>query len=187
MQISYNTAELAAGAYTGLVTITSDDATNSPQTVKVTLSVLAPAIARDPSAFIRYVYAGQNMSSNNVFYVWNSGPGTLKYALSTDAAWMALDSAGGSSTGQHNRVQISYSTANLAAGSYTGLVNITSDAATNSPQSVKVTLRVMVPPPPPFIAFCTAFESTSSSTRSNGASWPTCRLPDMRSKISRKP
>jgi|GEM_PF-4587793 len=170
VQISYNTAELAAGAYTGLVTITSDDATNSPQTVKVTLSVLAPAIARDPSAFIRYVYAGQNMSSNNVFYVWNSGPGTLKYALSTDAAWMALDSAGGSSTGQHNRVQISYSTANLAAGSYTGLVNITSDAATNSPQSVKVTLRVMVPPPPPFIAFSPAYLYSDVYTGNNAQS-----------------
>jgi hypothetical protein len=38
---------------------------------------------------------------------------------------------------------------------------------------------------PAFMLFCTALLSTSS--RSKGASWPTCRLPVSRSRTRRKP
>ncbi|OLB94201.1 MAG: hypothetical protein AUH30_18300 [Candidatus Rokubacteria bacterium 13_1_40CM_68_15] len=35
-------------------------------------------------------------------------------------------------------------------------------------------------------AFCTTFEITSSTTRSNGVSCPTCRFPVIRKATSRK-
>ncbi len=42
VQVSYDSAGLAAGTYTGAVTISAAGVTNSPQTVAVTLTVLPP-------------------------------------------------------------------------------------------------------------------------------------------------
>ena len=85
--------------------------------MRVTLRVLPPppkpAIACYPQSFSRSVYRGMNAESS-VFYVWNGGTGTINYNLGTDgnsgATWLSLDTQSGSSTGEHDRVQISYNT-----------------------------------------------------------------------------
>ena len=149
IQINYTTARLAVGSYTGLVSIASADATNSPQTVKVIMAVLpplpGPTIAYSPSSFSRSVYLNGNAGSN-VFSVWNAGTGTLNYALSSDSIWLSTVPTGGSITNSTsgtqtggnssgaNRIQINYDIASLGLGTYTGLITITSADATNSPQ-----------------------------------------------------
>jgi len=135
----------------------------------VSVSSGAQLIAREPTVFARSVYAGGNLSSN-VFYVWNYGTGTLNYALSTDAGWLTVDPASGSSTGEHDRVQINYQTAALAVGSYTGQVIITSADATNSPQMVRVTLKVLQPLPPPYLMIYPTSLASSTPSGTNAPS-----------------
>jgi hypothetical protein len=155
-QISYAVAGLPVGSYTGWVTITSADATNSPQAIRVIVGVLrplaGPAIAREPSLFTRGVHTGGNLSSNFVFWVWNAGTGAMSYALSSSAGWLTPVPTSGSSTGEHDAVQLNYDMTGLAAGTYTGVVTISSSEATNSPQTAKAIVTVLPPRPGPTLA-----------------------------------
>ena len=131
-----------------------------------------PTIARDASSFSRSVYMGQDAGSN-VFCVWNSGTGTLNYAISPDSAssaWLAVAPASGASTGEHDRIQINYTTAGLPVDSYTGLISIVSADATNSPQTVKVIMAVLPPLPGPTIAYSPSSFSRGVYLNANASS-----------------
>ena len=75
--------------------------------------------------------------------VSNSGTGTLTFAASTDAPWLAVSPAGGSAP---QMLQASAMMGTLAPGTYTGHVIITSDRAAGSPASVTVNFTVAPPP-----------------------------------------
>ncbi len=109
--------------------------------------------------------AGQNATSQS-FYVWNAGgEGTLNYTISDDAAWLSQTPATGSSTGEYDLIAVDYDTAALPWGIYTATITITDSAATNSPQTIPVTLRVSPDLP-------TAVDDTSRAwTPSGDAAW----------------
>lgn len=62
--------------------------------------------------------------------------------MSDDAAWRSLNPTSGTSTGEHDTVTVSVSIAGLAAGSYFATIAISATGATNTPQTVAVSLTV---------------------------------------------
>ena len=110
----------------------------------------------------------------------NAGDGTLTLTASVPPAitWLAASVSG-------NLIQFTFRTANLAVGTYTGLVTVADPNAVDSPQVVTVTLQVGGAAPPPVDRYVAPGTITnipsggglcfstcpSSVTTSDGGSW----------------
>ena len=143
--ISTTAATLSAGTYTASFPVTCGNATNSPLTVAVTLTVAAvtsptPTISLSSSTWAPSVQAGTataqqttiTVSSGNGQPIGTTGVGTITGTGAT----------GVTASVNANVVTITASAAALAAGSYSATVPITDTLASNSPQNVTVTLTV---------------------------------------------
>ncbi len=103
-----------------------------------------PAVVVSPSLVTNMVLVG-GTATGQVFEVWNGGTNTMPYTITAGASWLSAVPPSGDSTGEHDRITLSYSTAALAPGMYTATVSVSSAAAWNSPQAVEV--RMLVRPP----------------------------------------
>ena len=100
-----------------------------------------PAIARSPMTLTPSVTEG-NDAASEAFTVWNIGGGTLSYSITDDATWLSTVPSGGTSTGEADTIAVNYTTAGLDEGIYNATVTVSDPNATNSPQTVAVTLTV---------------------------------------------
>ncbi len=144
--ITINKNGLAArdADYTAAITVTCSEAYNNPQKVRVSLKIgkeLPAEIFVSPQMLSFAAQAGSNPSRQTIA-IRNPGGGTLNYALALNAPWLAVNPLSGSSSGQENSHTVSVNSASLAVGSYNGMITITSPNASNSPQQVRVALRV---------------------------------------------
>jgi hypothetical protein len=83
--------------------------------------------------------AGGTTTSSQSVVVSNSGTGTMNWTAATNRTWLTAAPGSGSGTGT---VAVSANATGLAGGTYTGSVTFTSSEASNSPQTVAVTLNV---------------------------------------------
>ena len=100
-----------------------------------------PAIALDHTGLSFSAVAGTN-PANQTIALSNSGGGTLNWTAAADGttpAWLSVSPANGTGDAQ---ITVSVNIAGLAAGTYTKAITITANGATNSPQTVNVTLTV---------------------------------------------
>jgi hypothetical protein len=58
------------------------------------------------------------------------------------ASWLSCDPTGGSSTGEHDTIQVIYDTNALACGRYYATIVVSAPDADNSPQSIPVSMAV---------------------------------------------
>lgn len=63
-------------------------------------------------------------SASRMFLISNAGGGTLTWSISADRAWMTINPAGGTNSGA---VTININTAGLSQGSYSGIIEVTSN------------------------------------------------------------
>jgi len=94
------------------------------------------------SPFAHTIARGTQVPSDT-FTVINMGVGPLNYTASGSAAWLSASPGSGKSTGERDTLSITYNTATLDRGHYTGAINVADTTATNSPQSVAVNLDVI--------------------------------------------
>jgi len=113
----------------------SDDITYSPTT-------LSPTICFNPSILPFTATEGGPNPPSQTLNIWNCGGGTLNWSATDDAAWLSLNPTSGSSTGETDPVTISVEMTGLGAGTYPASITISDQEATNSPQTVPVTLTV---------------------------------------------
>lgn len=106
---------------------------------------VSPAIGFSPTSLNPTCVQGQNASSQS-FEIWNSGGATLSYTISDNAIWLSCNPAAGTSTGEHDFITVTYSTSGLAAGNYLATIAISAAGASNTPQSIPVSLIVNAPP-----------------------------------------
>lgn len=99
-----------------------------------------PLIRRNASVYAQTVNSGQNATSE-LLRVWVEG-GTLSYTLATNASWVSVSPASGSSSGGTNSHSIQYNTAALAPGIYGATLSLSAGGAGNSPQTVAITITV---------------------------------------------
>ena len=142
---------LSEGSHSGAITITDSNASNSPQTVSVTLTLSKdqpPQISVTPTSLEFSAIQGGSDPSAQSIRIRNSGQQTLNYTISDDAAWLSVSPSSGSSTGGENVHTVSVSIGSLGTGTHNGTITITDPNATNSPQTVRVTLTISEPSPP---------------------------------------
>jgi len=81
------------------------------------------------------------------FTIKNVGSDPLTYTLSTDKTWLSATPTSGSLDGTEEAQHFAEINAlNLDQGSYTGIIEVTSPEAFNSPRQVLVNLVVLAPP-----------------------------------------
>ncbi|MDD3276578.1 MAG: lamin tail domain-containing protein, partial [Kiritimatiellales bacterium] len=149
--VSFATAALAEGLHQANITVADNEsgALNGPLSIMVSIVVNpppSPEIALDTTMLTPSVTEGGNAGSST-FNVWNGGTGTLTYSISDNAAWMSVSPSGGTSTSSGNRQShtVTYNTAGLPAGDYTGTITVSDPDASGSPQTIPVQLTVREP------------------------------------------
>ena len=146
LTVSVNSAALAAGTYTGHITVSDPKATNSPQSTSVTLTVGAPTISLTPASLTFTTKPGQSPAAQQIT-VRNTGNAPLSFSAAASTtnggAWLTVSPVSGTvAAGGSTLLTVSVNSAALAAGTYSGRITVSDPKATNSPQSTSVTLSV---------------------------------------------
>jgi len=147
LQVSVNPAGLTAGSYAGAISVQSPS-TNQSVSVAVNLVVSSPAgvlLLSSTNLYFRAVQGG-GADPPQQFGVLNVGAGALDWSAQPTVSWLQVSPASGqgaTATGQIPMVDVSVDASGLPAGLYSGLIRVTSSAANNSPQVLKVNLQVL--------------------------------------------
>jgi len=172
LSIGVNPSGLAAGTYTGSVSVASTGASNSPQSIPVTLNVTAtatkPALNLSPtSVTFNYQIGGSTPAAQKVATT-SSTSTAIPYSASTTTAWLTATGSG-STPGS---ISLSVNPTGLTAGTYTGSVSVAGTGASNTPVNLPVTLNVTTATTNPTInltpsslSFSYAAGSTTTGTK----------------------
>lgn len=135
INFTFNTSSLAAGTYTGIVTINDPNAVDAPQTVTVTVNVGGGI----PSSLNVYVAPGATVDT--VIPTNNSVTGTAR--TNDGNQWLALELSGAGSFSFSNPyvVQVKPQAAN-GPGTYTGTLTISGSAFAPDNKAIAVTMNV---------------------------------------------
>jgi len=141
LSVSVSPAGLSAGTYTGSIQIAASGASNTPLSVAVTLTVTAGAasLVVSPQSLNFSFAVGSSAPAAQTVSITNGGSGTLAWTASSSVFWASVSPASGNAPAT---LSITANPANLAAGTYTGNVQITVAGASGSPASVAITLVV---------------------------------------------
>ena len=130
----------------------------------------SPVISRSPTSLSTSTDEGTN-ASDQTLEVWNSGGGTLDYTITDDVGWLSLSPTSGTSTGEHDTITVTYDTSGLSAGNYSATITISDSSASNSPQTIPLSLTVNAQVvSPPRISLSTSSLSNSITEGSNASS-----------------
>lgn len=142
LQVSVSSFSLGGGTYNGTITLNSLGATNSPQVINVSLTVVVPppSLVITPSSMSFVSTIGQTPPPTQSMAVANGGSGSFSYGASTDASWLSASPASGSTPGS---ITVSVNATGLSTGVYNGHVIVTASGIANSPQSIPVSLEVL--------------------------------------------
>jgi hypothetical protein len=124
-----------------------------------------PAIIESSRTQLIFAAIANGIFSNpQSFMINNSGCGTVDWTVSNNASWLNCTPTSG--TGPDS-VSVSVDPEGLTTGSYTGTITVTDTDASNSPQTIPVTLNVynLNQTSPPFGDFSTPLDG--STVRSN--------------------
>ncbi len=144
LSVSVNPSGLAAGTYTGTVTVTAAGASNSPQKIAVNLAVTGtppsnPSLNISPGN-LSFTYAsGSTTSGTQNLSVASSGSVLSITATASGGGWLTVTPGTGSTPAM---LKVSANPTGMAAGTYNGTITITSAGAANTPQTVPVSLVV---------------------------------------------
>ena len=146
IQVSINVSNLTRGTYQGGITISAENASNSPQVLAVQLTILSLTIKLDKTSLSFEGTAGESNPAPKTFKIRNSGAGTLRYQITAGQEWISVSPLSGDSTGEEDEIQVSVDISNLAPGTYQGSITISAENTSNSPQTLIINLTIHLPP-----------------------------------------
>jgi len=131
--VSVDRSGLAAGDYSGDVTITSN---GGDQIVSVTMAV-APELSVTTNV-LEYGLISNQLNFN----ISNAGQGVLTWNIATNQTWISASPTSGTTTSENDEITIIVDRTDMNTGDHTGSVNITSDGGN---ETIEVTLSVPTP------------------------------------------
>jgi len=169
--------DLDAGTYEATITVTAEQADNSPIEVPVTLTLQGATglgeLAVEPTRLDLQAQQGGNPPSQGLT-IENSGDASLDWTAQTQATWLTLRPDEGTlGAGQTRNVRVTASIANLEPGSHRTTVAVSSPNARQSPVRVQVSLSLSESPDRPAgPQACERGQSVFSDNFSNsGSGW----------------
>jgi uncharacterized protein (TIGR03437 family) len=142
-----DTTGLASGTYSGAITIRSND-TGQTLSIPVTLQVSAATgvmLLSQTSMSFRAV-EGAGAEPPQTFAVLNLGSGSFYWIAESTPSWLRVSPNSGDSVAGVAKIPlttVSVDATGVAAGSYIGFIGIRSTTVNNSPQQMRVDLRVL--------------------------------------------
>jgi len=151
--VQVNATGLPAGTYNGNVIISIDGKRGKPQVTSVPVTLIVtggtsaptPSILFNPTSLSFSGTAGGTAPSAKSIMLTNPSGGTLNWNLTESAAWLGLNVTSGNTTTEIDSISASVLTSGLAAGTYSTAVTVSAPGATNSPQTIPVTLILSQP------------------------------------------
>ncbi|MFN7926147.1 MAG: malectin domain-containing carbohydrate-binding protein, partial [Bryobacteraceae bacterium] len=133
-------AGLAPNTYNATITISAPGATNTPQTIPVSLTVnpAPPTINATPGSLSFTGVQGAANPAAQVINIANGGGGTLNWTAVSNQPWLTL-------TPSANSVSAAVSLTGLTPSIYNATITISASGATNTPQTIPVSLTVTAP------------------------------------------
>jgi uncharacterized protein (TIGR03437 family) len=154
LTVAVNASALQSGTYSGTIAITSAAASNSPLVVNVNLTVQPSqnlSLSSNVLSFTSQMDADAP-PPQTVTATASSGVLTFSAVASPlsppGVSWLQINPPAGSAGNPAANLTISVNPAGLPAGTYTGLITLTSPGAANSPQAVSVTYIISPRPAP---------------------------------------
>lgn len=146
-----NLVGLAAGTYTGTISVNAAGA--STQNISVALTVASgttattgtPSISLTPSTLGFTATAGGTNPASKTLAITNTTGGTLTWTLSDDAAWLTTNIASGTTTTEVDTITANVNTAGLASGTYSATITVTPSGGSLTPKTIPVTLSLSTP------------------------------------------
>jgi uncharacterized protein (TIGR03437 family) len=138
LQVTITPGSLAAGVYTGTITISSPSASFPTQTIPVTLTIASANIGVTPTSLSFAQAVGGIAPPFQTLQVSGVPAGTTigaSVSLFNGTGWLTANVAG-------NTVTVTANGSALSQGSYNGLVTVIVPGAANGPFNVPVTLVV---------------------------------------------
>ncbi|MCP4157641.1 MAG: S8 family serine peptidase [bacterium] len=128
-----------------------------------------PTIALNRTSFYFSAVSGGATTSSQYLRINNTGGGTLNWTATPDSAWLTCTSSGSGS----GVSALSVNATGQAAGTYTGNISVAATGATNTPQTVSVTLTVInaSAEAAPFGSFSTPIEGSAVSSSIPVTGW----------------
>jgi hypothetical protein len=142
--VSFSTASLNAGTYTGAITVSGSGVPSQTVSVSLTVNDQAPALDLSTASLSAAVEKGKDAAATS-FTVRNAGGGTLSYAVADNQSWLGVSPASGTSTGESDTIGVSFSTASLNAGSYTAAITVSGNGVPSQTVSVSLTVNDQAP------------------------------------------
>ena len=127
--------------------LTATGASNTPQTIPVTLTVSAPppAVSLSPSSLTFTATQGAANPADQTLSLRNTGGGTLTWSVTGNQNWVTVNTPSGTTTTETDSIKVSINTKDLLANTYTASITITATGASNTPQTIPVTLTLNSP------------------------------------------
>ncbi|MFH1700596.1 MAG: FG-GAP-like repeat-containing protein [Candidatus Zixiibacteriota bacterium] len=143
ISITVDPSQLSAGYYESNITITAEDAINSPRTVTVRMTIESnqPILALSTdNLYFTAEYLGFNPWQQSI-NVLNAGQGTLDWTLTTSGEdWLEVHPLSGTAP---TNVKVNCKSYQLEPGFYTSTITVTSPEAIGSPAHLTVNLEVI--------------------------------------------
>ncbi len=153
IQITAGSGSLAAGTYSGQVTVrsqTTGETNNIPVTLLISSGTRTLLLSQTALLFTG-VQGGTIVPPQN-FSVLNTGQGVLNWnavnVIYSGGNWLSSSPGTGSTDAaslQIPQITVGANTTGMTAGDYTGIVSVSGSSANNSPQIVTVKLHVLPP------------------------------------------
>lgn len=154
-EFDWNTSSSSNGSHT--IKAKAYDTVNQTAEHQITVTVnngsSTPIISRSPSSLEPNCCVGTN-AGNQTFTIRNSGGGTLNYSVNDNVSWLSCSPTNGTSTAETDTISVNYNTSGLNAGTHNATITISASGATNSPQTISVTLTVSSKPSIPASITC---------------------------------
>ena len=149
LTVNIDPSSLGVGTYTGLIAITADTTQTIP--VTVTVSAVQQTILLSQTGLTFTAVANGGIVPPQTFGILNSGSGSMDWSVSSSTVtggnnWLSVTPNSGTTDAGSLTVPlvtVSVNPASLAPGQYSGQIQITSQAANNTPEFVSVILNVL--------------------------------------------
>ncbi len=148
LTFTVNATGLATGStYNGAISITDPAASNSPQSVAVTLDLTGstPTIGLSVSTLNFTAEESTVNPPDQSVAITNTGAGTLNWIATKSSSWLTLAPTSGSVTTGADTLSVSVDITGLTTGIYSDTITVTDSSATNNPQTVSVLLDITAP------------------------------------------
>ena len=125
-----------SGTYSVSVSNTQGSKTSSDAVLNI---IFGPTVIHLNKTKLNFCGLGGIWTSSQPVIVSNSGGGTLVWTAASNQSWLTVAPASGTGTGI---LIVSVNALGLAAGTYPGTITVSDANASNSPQTISVTLTV---------------------------------------------